>query len=182
MRSPLDVLYRRHIKDKRWKDTNMNTALVTKSPATEAQVNFLHSLFDQKFDADKAATCHEWLNNHRLSKATASAKISELKEMADVKGEELDLGMYQVDGVIYKVQRAVHGSGFLYAKRWDEEAQSFEKETGAIRKIRASHRMTLEEAARFGQITGTCGHCGRTLTDEDSIAAGIGPVCAGKYN
>jgi uncharacterized protein DUF6011 len=33
---------------------------------------------------------------------------------------------------------------------------------------------------RYGQELGECGHCGRTLTDEASRAAGIGPVCASK--
>lgn len=34
---------------------------------------------------------------------------------------------------------------------------------------------------RFGRELGVCGVCGRTLTDEASRAAGIGPVCAGKF-
>lgn len=37
-----------------------------------------------------------------------------------------------------------------------------------------------EAAARYGQELGTCGVCGRALTDEESRARGIGPVCAGK--
>lgn len=32
-----------------------------------------------------------------------------------------------------------------------------------------------------GKLTGICGCCGRTLTDPDSIEAGIGPVCAKKF-
>lgn len=32
----------------------------------------------------------------------------------------------------------------------------------------------------YGRELGHCGHCGRTLTNEESRAAGIGPVCAGK--
>jgi len=32
----------------------------------------------------------------------------------------------------------------------------------------------------YGKLTGTCGMCGRLLEDEESVAAGIGPVCAGK--
>jgi hypothetical protein len=42
--------------------------------------------------------------------------------------------------------------------------------------------MADAEAAmlRYGQEIGRCGHCNRTLTDEASRAAGIGPVCAGK--
>lgn len=33
---------------------------------------------------------------------------------------------------------------------------------------------------RYGHELGECGRCGRTLTDEASRAAGIGPVCAGR--
>jgi hypothetical protein len=33
---------------------------------------------------------------------------------------------------------------------------------------------------RYGQEIGVCGRCGRTLTDEGSRAAGIGPICATK--
>lgn len=33
---------------------------------------------------------------------------------------------------------------------------------------------------RYGQELGECGHCGRTLTDEASRTAGIGPICASK--
>jgi hypothetical protein len=32
----------------------------------------------------------------------------------------------------------------------------------------------------YGQELGHCGHCGRTLTNEESRAAGIGPICRGK--
>ena len=163
----------------------MDMPLAITNPATDRQISFIRSLVDKKYTTEERSRYIEFLDNAVISKARASEIITLLKTLPNVfteeTTEELDLGMYQVGGVIYKVQRAVHGSGFLYAKRWDEESQSFQKETGAIRKIRASDRMTLEEAARFGQITGTCGHCGRTLTDEGSIAAGIGPICATKY-
>jgi hypothetical protein len=33
---------------------------------------------------------------------------------------------------------------------------------------------------RYGQVVGACGHCGRTLTNQASRDAGIGPVCAAK--
>lgn len=40
--------------------------------------------------------------------------------------------------------------------------------------------LAAPEAAQraYGQLTGTCGRCGRLLEDENSIANGIGPVCA----
>ncbi len=36
-------------------------------------------------------------------------------------------------------------------------------------------------AIRYGQRTGSCGCCGRELTRADSIAAGIGPICAANW-
>jgi len=36
-------------------------------------------------------------------------------------------------------------------------------------------------SAAYGRLVGRCGICGRTLEDEESVARGIGPVCAGKY-
>jgi hypothetical protein len=36
-------------------------------------------------------------------------------------------------------------------------------------------------AQAFGQETGRCSCCGRELTDPESIANSIGPICAGRY-
>jgi ribosomal protein L7/L12 len=98
---------------------------------------------------------------------------------AAVERVELEAGMYMRDGVIYKVQRAVHGSGMMYAKQLTE--QGFEFARGAVSKLDASHRMTLEQAKEYGAVYGVCCVCAATLTDERSIEAGIGPVCAKKF-
>lgn len=37
-----------------------------------------------------------------------------------------------------------------------------------------------EAMIRYGQEIGACGHCGRDLTNEESRAAGIGPICRNK--
>lgn len=96
---------------------------------------------------------------------------------------EVPEGMHRVDGVIFKVQRAVHGSGNLYAKRLTQYGDdwTFEYAAGAMRSLSTDTRMTLEEAKAFGALYGTCCSCGRTLTDEGSIEAGIGPICAKKF-
>lgn len=39
----------------------------------------------------------------------------------------------------------------------------------------------LQSAMKYGKLTGRCCSCGRELTDPDSIEAGIGPICAGKF-
>ena len=38
----------------------------------------------------------------------------------------------------------------------------------------------LAALQRYGQAIGSCGHCGRTLTDSTSRALGIGPICRGQ--
>lgn len=38
-----------------------------------------------------------------------------------------------------------------------------------------------EAAVRWGRKTGTCSCCGRELTNKSSIEAGIGPICAAKW-
>ena len=97
-------------------------------------------------------------------------------------------GMYRhPDGTVAKVQFAVHGSGNLYAKRLIITTKdgapkgTFEFEGGLINKLSPEMKMSLEEAAEFGHLYGFCCNCGATLTDEKSIAAGIGPICAGKF-
>jgi len=105
-------------------------------------------------------------------------------EMAADQARELSApateGMYAKDGEIYKVQRAVHGSGHLYVKRLDKATQSFEYAPGILRQLTMADRMTLAEAKAYGALYGVCCVCARTLTNEESIAAGIGPVCAGR--
>lgn len=98
-------------------------------------------------------------------------------------------GMYRLDGVVYKVQRAVHGSGKLYAKvllTHDADGEKLKKgqfvfAPGAIRNLTAADLMTVEMAKAFGDLYGMCCRCGATLTDEESIERGIGPVCAGRF-
>ena len=92
-------------------------------------------------------------------------------------------GIYKTDDdIIYKVQRAVHGSSRLYAKRLvlTEDHTSFEYEQGAVWKLRPEQKLSLEQAREYGTLYGVCVVCGKMLTDEKSIAAGIGPICAGK--
>ena len=98
--------------------------------------------------------------------------------------EPVTEGMYRTpEDVIYKVVKAVHGSGRLYAQRLVIEGTSgrFEYAGGAIRSLRAEWKMTLEQAKEFGSLYGFCVRCGATLTDDVSIKAGIGPICAGRF-
>lgn len=85
-------------------------------------------------------------------------------------------GMYATaDDRIVKVQESQ--AGRLYAKVLT--GGSFEYAPGAMRDI--VRKLTLDEAKAYGKVTGQCCVCARKLTNEDSIAAGIGPVCAGRF-
>lgn len=166
----------------------IDTPQTNSNPASDAQLSYLRGLVNRKYEEADRAPYLDFLENSHISKVRASEIIAYLNTLPNAEGhsevnanEDVEVGLYLVDGVAYKVKRAVYGSGFLYACRWDEGSTSFVKETGAVRKIRASHRMSAEQAGAYGLAMGACAHCGRDLTDEESIARGLGPVCAGKY-
>lgn len=130
-----------------------------------------------------------------LTKQAASDLISDLMLARTSPGPRADLeaGMYRTPGGdIYKVQAAVHGSGRLYAKKLvaldvpretsggKVRTHEFVYAAKAIYTLTADMRMTLDEAKRWGALYGTCCVCAATLTDEKSIANGIGPKCGGR--
>lgn len=117
-------------------------------------------------------------------------------------------GMHKLGNEIFKVQRSPT-TGRLYTKRLvverdclghettegaigdtvycdgscqssDDVSVTFEYYPGALSGLSEATRMSLDDAKAFGALYGVCCRCGRTLTDESSIAAGIGPVCAEK--
>ena len=96
-------------------------------------------------------------------------------------------GFYLHEGSVYKVQRAVHGSGHLYAKRLVLERSEEDRRgtwwvyaKGVVSRLHQGLRLTQEEAAAFGKLYGICCICGTQLNNEVSIERGIGPVCAKK--
>lgn len=179
---------------------------------TEAQVNFIKRLQSERRWEDIPALEQQVENARRswkqgqFSKRDASLLIHNLdlahrREVAPVIEEVSIEGMHRLDGQIYKVQVAVHGSGRPYAKvlmteqvgtcggceKCDGEdlcpayESRFEYAAGIVRRLSLETRLSLDEAKEFGAVYGVCCVCSRTLTNEESIAAGIGPVCAGKF-
>lgn len=90
---------------------------------------------------------------------------------------EVPEGLHSVDGAVFKVQTSK--SGNRYANRL--VGTSWDYEPGAIRLLSADTLMSLDEAKAYGKDTGVCCCCGKTLTNPESIEAGIGPVCASKF-
>lgn len=178
-----------------------------KQLATERQVEYLVSLMERRgwtVDGFSATSPQGNLTKlDELSPREASALIDEVKVQPKVSRTPkpnpnvriTEDGMYRLDGEIYKVQVAVHGSQHLYAKRLvidspavrdangnitQPGAAHYERDYSAMARLLPEHRLTLADAKGFGDLYGVCMRCAATLTDEDSIEAGAGPVCRGK--
>lgn len=160
---------------------------------SEKQVAFMTSLLSQKLpEADAADFISKMDSQKKFSenidalKAMKAVPARKIAEQATDDATEISDGFYVWDEQVYKVQRAVHGSGNLYAKLMDEDGH-FNFMSGAIFKLTKAvkageaERLTLARAKELGHLYGRCMVCGRTLTDEQSIADGIGPVCATKF-
>lgn len=118
------------------------------------------------------------------TKRDASKRIETLKALprpavtASAPSVEVPEGMHLHDGDVFRVQRS--GAGHLYAKHRIDGAWEYEGRKPLAR-LSADTLVTLATAKEYGLATGMCCICSRTLTDPNSIAAGIGPICASKF-
>ena len=110
---------------------------------------------------------------------------------------------YRAEGIEISLAPA-HGSnaGHLYVKTLalkiaEDDYSSGEYQgkiapDGTFKPIYRAHKQTaealhtiaanpLQASMDYGKLTGSCGCCGRELTNPDSMAAGIGPICANKW-
>ena len=76
----------------------------------------------------------------------------------------------------------VFGSGFYgtFNKKTGEFRATKDCKPHFVDLLQQVEDKGLAAVAEIGLLTGVCGICGRTLTAEESIAGGIGPICAGK--
>jgi hypothetical protein len=133
---------------------------------------------------DEARAFEEW--EARQGKVSYEQARDAAEAANAARPEPVTEGIWKLGDQIYKVVVAVHGSGKLYAKRLvvsGDRSAHWAYEPGVIRTLQSSdraHKLTEAEAAEFGKLYGVCAICGRTLTNEESIERGIGPICAGK--
>jgi len=151
----------------------------TVAPASEKQVALIARLLAERVTPE---TFESLARDPYLDRAKASTYIDALfaaprKPAVHEDGNVLGEGYFYVEGLIYKVQ-ASKSSGNLYAKVFGDTG--YEYAPGAMRLLKSATRLTLEQAAEIGVKTGRCVVCARLLTDPESVAAGIGPVCAAR--
>lgn len=80
-------------------------------------------------------------------------------------------------GWIFVDDGAAYGQRRTYGKQLGKTGRYTGKVQEQLRAILAD---PLAAQVAYGRLTGVCGVCGRLLEDEQSVAAGIGPICAGK--
>jgi len=81
------------------------------------------------------------------------------------------------NGDVCRVRKS-RSSDRLYAERFNQVTMKFDYERGLVYNL--GERMTLDQAKEWGARLGHCAVCGKTLTDNKSVNAGIGPVCIKK--
>lgn len=109
----------------------------------------------------------QWPHVDRLAQPQAEAKCD--PDVGDI---------VEVDGDYYLI--VAGRSGRPYAKRLIDGKWSYE--AGGIARARQGHVMTgnalAEWASKYGHAHGNCVFCGLELSDERSVTAGYGQVCA----
>lgn len=92
-----------------------------------------------------------------------------------------DVGLYAYDGGVYRVRMPNHGKG-RYAEGLIVDGGAFRTGrwvmvAGMVTRLRDAPRLTVEGAARLGQVLGVCVACGQRLT-LTHMRTGIHPACA----
>jgi hypothetical protein len=158
----------------------------TDAPATEKQMGYLRVL-GHEYDIgmtieDFDIMLDVWRDAGLCTKGFVSTKIGEYKTFPKRAVKETEPGYYTKDGQYYVVVMN-KAKSHTYAKQLTESPTgkvTWEYIPGAVRRLGDLEPLTLEEAAKWGHLSGKCIVCCRPLTDPKSVTDGIGPVCAKK--
>lgn len=169
-----------------------------KKPISPRQLDFLRKLNDEIADALESVGDYQGAEDLRsislsgLTSAQASQEIdaamARVKDIRKLLAESktadwLDDGVYRNQaGDVVMVYHTIHGANIQVGKVWAGEIDGFVyRGRAALRGLTLAHRMTLDEAAEFGRVYGVCCVCALPLTNEESKAKGIGPICETRF-
>lgn len=124
-----------------------------------------------------------WISK-MIAKADQLRRFAQIEARKTAPTAEVADGRYAVEheGVLkfFKVKNG-NRPGFVFLDVQASDDWHAIRNVTRIREIVALIAQDPQAAMiRYGHELGECGRCGRTLTDEASRAAGIGPVCASK--
>lgn len=167
---------------------------------TRAQESFLNSLLEERPTTRSVENMFPE-NVAKLTKREASDWITTIKaspkevapaslgtDVAPPADNVVPAGRYAIDiddtVKFYHVDRPTEGrrAGRVFVSvQASDDTFPIRKASARQEVLEAIVSQGIQESMlRYGKEIGRCGHCGRTLTNEESIERGIGPVCAAK--
>ena len=155
-------------------------------PISEKQISFLELLTKSRVGAERitqnAFDKYEIDSLFKLNADQASELINYLVTQPKIPAPiEVTVGAYRKDGIFYSV-RKVRDKEALYVLQYDPNTKEWIRNFKMLYTLKTTDRLSLSDASAFGVATGTCVHCGRSLTLQKSVVAGMGKWCATHYN
>lgn len=171
--------------------------------ATEKQADFIRTLLTRIHGTDKAPAAIREFDSSTLPTLTtksASAYIATLLARShevqapkdspralDFSG--IPTGRYAITARgttrYYRLDRPTSGrwDGWTFLNLTDAAGDTLESIRGAERGriLALISRDPHSASVAYGKATGVCGICFRTLSNPNSLARGIGPICAKKF-
>jgi hypothetical protein len=164
--------------------------------ATERQAEFIKSLLASRtgYTDEFAERVSTALAEDSLPRKKASEVIDYLLKhpnaaKAATVTTEVEQGYYAVKSLsgnqdldFFKVDKPESGkwAGYTFVKRVIGGRADVRVRGAEARKALDAIAADADAGPRYGREIGNCWVCGRHLTDEESRATGIGPVCAGR--
>jgi hypothetical protein len=159
--------------------------LIAPDVLSDKQLRYLTSLLEKRPDTDRQIkrilVTNQVTDLSKLNREQAKRTIDHLLKLP-VPIPTLEVGAYELEGVVYSVRKLGYSDrivAYIYdssIKRWLPDT------TKTIFKLKPEDRLTLERASMLSVAVGSCVHCGRTLTLQKSVVAGMGRTCASKYH
>jgi hypothetical protein len=152
---------------------------------SEKQLAYLTSIINRRPDADfhreRIVNKYQINDLQGLNRDQAKNEI-DLMLRLPLPLPDIAVGAYELDGTVYSVRKGNY-SGKIHAVVYDPDQKKWVDDlTKSIYKLKDEHRLTLSRATQLSVAVGSCVHCGRTLTLQKSVVAGMGRVCASKYH
>lgn len=150
---------------------------------TAKQVDLLERLLHEtgcnvRYEVEAIQDAGKW--NRRGVSVEIEALLAERGERKAARDNAVPLGLHEIDGEVYKVQRSQGGN--VYAKRLVQTGEGGWQYVGRepLANLSESTVLTRDVASAIGRRIGICCVCGALLTNEVSVREGIGPICGGR--
>lgn len=155
----------------------------------ESEVNTHLARLRQKARSMTQAQASAWIDRLKVLPKKHVATVPQRGATPKVKSD-VPAGHYAVTGEdgttdFYRVDRPADGrwAGYIFVQL--QLSETYQRVP--LRNIQTILDKIAKDgpeqaSKRYGKELGRCGVCNRTLTNNESIEAGIGPVCAAKHN